>query len=42
VAAYLRAQERWRSLSKDIGRDVDKMRDALMREVYDKLDYARF
>jgi TRAP-type C4-dicarboxylate transport system substrate-binding protein len=42
MAAYLKAQERWRGLSKDIGRDVHKMRDALMREVYDKFDYARF
>ncbi len=41
VAAYLKAQERWRGLSKNIGRDIAKMRDALMREVYDKLDYAR-
>lgn len=42
VAAYLKAQERWRGLSKEIGRDVGKMRDALMREVYDRVDYARF
>jgi len=42
MAAYLKAQERWRGLSKEIGRDIPKMRDALMREVYDKLDYARF
>jgi hypothetical protein len=42
MAAYLTAQERWRGLSKAIGRDVANMRDALMREVYDKLDYARF
>jgi TRAP-type C4-dicarboxylate transport system substrate-binding protein len=42
MAAYLKAQEKWRRLSKDIGRDVGKMRDALMREVYDKVDYAKF
>jgi TRAP-type C4-dicarboxylate transport system substrate-binding protein len=42
MAAYLKAQERWKGLSKDIGRDVHKFRDALMREVYDKFDYARF
>jgi TRAP-type C4-dicarboxylate transport system substrate-binding protein len=42
MAAYLKAQDKWRGLSKDIGRDIPKMRDALMREVYDKLDYARF
>jgi hypothetical protein len=42
MAAYLKAQERWRGLSKDIGRDIPKLRDALMREVYDKFDYAKF
>jgi TRAP-type mannitol/chloroaromatic compound transport system substrate-binding protein len=42
VAAYLKAQEKWRGLSKDVGRDIAKMRDALMREVYDKFDYAKF
>jgi TRAP-type mannitol/chloroaromatic compound transport system substrate-binding protein len=42
MAAYLEAQQKWRVLSKDIGRDVNKMRDVLMREVYDKIDYARF
>jgi TRAP-type transport system periplasmic protein len=40
--SYLKAQEKWKVLSKDIGRDVNKMRDALMREVYDKFDYAKF
>ena len=42
MEAYLKAVERWRGLSKDIGRDINKMRDALMREVYDKFDYAKF
>ena len=42
MASYLKAQEKWKVLSKDIGRDVNKMRDALMREVYDKFDYAKF
>ena len=42
MASYLQAQEKWKGLSKDIGRDVNKMRDALMREVYDKIDYAKF
>jgi TRAP-type C4-dicarboxylate transport system substrate-binding protein len=42
MASYLAAQQRWRGLSKEIGRDVHKLRDALMREVYDKFDYARF
>jgi TRAP-type C4-dicarboxylate transport system substrate-binding protein len=42
MAAYLKNVEKWRGLSKEIGRDVNKMRDALMREVYDKFDYAKF
>jgi TRAP-type C4-dicarboxylate transport system substrate-binding protein len=42
MAAYLKNVEKWRGLSKEIGRDVNKMRDALMREVYDKVDYAKF
>ena len=40
--SYLKAQEKWKILSKEIGRDVNKMRDYLMREVYDKFDYAKF
>jgi|SoiMethySBSTD1v2_1073268.scaffolds.fasta_scaffold524579_2 hypothetical protein len=40
MAAGLKAQERRRAPSRDIGRDVHKMRDALMREAYDRLDYA--
>jgi TRAP-type mannitol/chloroaromatic compound transport system substrate-binding protein len=42
MAAYLKAQERWKGLSKDVGRDPAKFRDVLMREVYDKFDHARF
>ena len=42
MASYLKAQEKWKVLSKDIGRDVNKMRDTLMCEVYDKVDYAKF
>ena len=41
MASYLKAHEKWKGLSKEIGRDVNKMRDALMREVYDKFDYAK-
>jgi TRAP-type C4-dicarboxylate transport system substrate-binding protein len=36
--AYAKAAEKWRSLSKDIGRDPDKLTEALWREVYSKLD----
>ena len=35
MAAYLNAQERWKGLSKEVGRDPAKFRDVLMREVYD-------
>jgi TRAP-type C4-dicarboxylate transport system substrate-binding protein len=42
MAAYLKNVEKWRGLSPEIGRDVNKMRDALMREVYDKFDQAKF
>jgi TRAP-type transport system periplasmic protein len=36
--AYAKATEKWRLLSKDIGRDPDKFTEALWREVYSKLD----
>lgn len=42
MASYLKNVEKWRGLSQEIGRDVNKMRDALMREVYDKFDTAKF
>ena len=42
MAAYIKNVEKWQGLSKEIGRDVNKMRDALMREVYDKFDQAKF
>ncbi|HEY6995382.1 MAG TPA: TRAP transporter substrate-binding protein DctP [Xanthobacteraceae bacterium] len=35
---YEQAVERWRPVSKGIGRDVDKFTDALNREVFSKLD----
>lgn len=38
IDAYEKAVERWRPLSKDIGRDVDKFTDVLMREVFSKVD----
>ena len=39
--AYARAIEKWQKLSKDIGRDPDKLTEALWREVYSKLDPAK-
>jgi len=38
IDAYEKAVERWRPMSKEIGRDVDKFTDVLMREVFSKLD----
>lgn len=35
---YEKAVERWRPVSKGIGRDVDKFMDALNREVFSKID----
>lgn len=32
------AGKKWKGLSKDIGRDVDKLAAALQREIYDKVD----
>jgi TRAP-type transport system periplasmic protein len=35
---YEQAVERWRPVSKQIGRDVDKFTEVLVREVYSKID----
>ena len=35
---YEQAVERWRPVSKGIGRDIDKFTDALNREVFSKID----
>ena len=40
--AYAANVKKWRGLSKGIGRDVDKFTAAIQREVYDKVDPARF
>jgi TRAP-type C4-dicarboxylate transport system substrate-binding protein len=39
--AYTRAFERWKGLSKDIGRDPKKFTDAIMREIYSKADLSK-
>jgi TRAP-type C4-dicarboxylate transport system substrate-binding protein len=38
---YTRTIEKWRGRSKEIGRDVDKFTDVLMREVFSKIDLAK-
>jgi TRAP-type transport system periplasmic protein len=35
---YEQAVERWRPVSKQIGRDIDKFTDTLNREVFSKVD----
>ncbi|HEX7045229.1 MAG TPA: TRAP transporter substrate-binding protein DctP [Burkholderiales bacterium] len=39
--AYIKAYERWRPLSKQIGRDAKKFEAAIMREIYAKVDPAK-
>ena len=36
--AYEKAFAKWKGLSKDIGRDPKKFTDAIMREIYSKVD----
>ena len=38
---YEKAVERWRPISKEIGRDIDKFADILMREIFSKIDPER-
>ena len=42
LEAYEQAFEKWKGLSKDIGTDVGKFSDALWKEVYSKVDPAKF
>ncbi len=35
---YTRTVEKWRPLSKQVGRDIDKYTELLMREIYSKID----
>src|SRR5690606_26415312 len=39
--AYMKAYERWKPLSQQIGRDVKKFEEAIMREIYAKVDPAK-
>lgn len=39
---YEKTIVKWRALSKDIGRDIDKFTAALNREVYSKIDISKF
>jgi TRAP-type C4-dicarboxylate transport system substrate-binding protein len=42
IAAYEKSFEKWKGLSKGIGRDVGKLTDAIWKEVYSKVDPAKF
>lgn len=37
IDAYAAARKKWGALSKDIGRDIDKLTAAIQREIYDKV-----
>jgi TRAP-type transport system periplasmic protein len=41
IEDYERTIEKWRPLSKEIGRDVNKFSDALKREVFSKIDLSK-
>ena len=41
IDAYARARQKWKPLSKQIGRDIDKFTEVLQREVYDKVDPSK-
>ena len=38
IEYYERAVERWRPVSKEIGRDIDKFTQVLDREIFSKID----
>ncbi len=41
LASLEKAQTKWKGLSKDIGRDIDKFAVAIQREIYDKIDLSK-
>lgn len=41
IKAYKTALEKWRKLAPAIGNDVDKLAEALKREIYDKVDPSK-
>jgi TRAP-type transport system periplasmic protein len=38
---YLKTIDKWRGKSEEIGRDIDKMADVLMTEIFSKIDLAK-
>jgi TRAP-type C4-dicarboxylate transport system substrate-binding protein len=41
IDAYVKNQEKWAKISKEVGNDVDKYAAAIQREVYDKVDLSK-
>jgi TRAP-type C4-dicarboxylate transport system substrate-binding protein len=41
IDAYVKNQQKWSKISKEVGRDIDKFAAALQREVYDKVDVSK-
>jgi TRAP-type C4-dicarboxylate transport system substrate-binding protein len=37
---YLKTIEKWRGKSEEVGRDIDKLADVLMKEIFSKIDLA--
>jgi len=42
IAAYEKSFEKWKGLSKSIGKDTKKLGDAIWNEVYSKIDVEKF
>ena len=38
IDSYEKTVERWRQISKEIGRDIDKFTDVLNKEMFSKVD----
>jgi TRAP-type C4-dicarboxylate transport system substrate-binding protein len=41
INAYVKNQEKWAKISKEVGRDIDKYAAAIQREIYDKVDLSK-
>lgn len=41
IDAYVKNQQKWSKISKEVGRDVQKYTDAIQREIYDKVDLSK-
>ena len=41
IEAYVKNQQKWAKISKEVGRDINKFAAAMQREVYDKVDLSK-